>query len=187
MDARREIVSGLTTEEARRCFDRLVRGAYPSGGRHELSVLLLRVEETSHGGAPEVLLENLDASDARFGLPPHAAVPDILLECWAELEKLTSLYYYTLRFEHDGRTWSQRMEEMDERVRPVTTKTARSARLLFADFHEKEQREREEARRKAEEAIQRAPDDLAKLRLKYRTGCNTTSGKSRCWRRTDRP
>jgi hypothetical protein len=167
MDARREIVSGLTDKEARRCLDLLVRAVYPSGVRHELSVLLLGVEETSHGGAREVLLENLEASDARFGLPPHAAVPDILLECWAELEKLTSLYYFTLRFEHDNRTWSQRMEEMDERVRPVTTKAYPAARLLFADFHENERREREEARRKAEEAIQRAPDDLAKLRLKY--------------------
>lgn len=165
MDARREFVSGLTNDEARRCLDFLVSGAYPSGWRREVSVVGLRVEETSHGGAREVLLENLDASDTRSGLPAHAAVPDLLLECWAELEKLRSIYYFALRLEHDGGTWWRRMEEMDERVLPVTSKAYRAAELLFADFHENEQREREEARRYDSERKQRALDSLATVGL----------------------
>ncbi len=162
MDARREIVSGLTNDEARRCLDRLVRGVYPSGVRHELCVILLRVEEDSLGGAREVLLENLEADVARSGLPPHAAVPDLLLECWAELEMLTSLHDFALRLEHDGGSLWQRDQEMDERVLPVTTKADSAARLLFPGFHERQKREREEARRHVEEA-KRALDFLATL------------------------
>jgi hypothetical protein len=170
VDARREVVYGLTNDEVRRCLELLVSGAYPSGWRHEVSVLHLRVEETSHGGAREVLLDHLEASDARSGLPPHTAVPHLLLEFWAEFEKVRSLYYYTLRLEHDGGTCYQRMEEMHERVRPVTTKAYRAAMLLYADFHENEQREREETRRHAEEAKRRALDSLATLGLNVSLG-----------------
>jgi hypothetical protein len=97
-------------------------------------------------------------------------VPHLLLEVWAEFEKVRSLYYYTLRLEHDGGTWYQRMEEMHERVRPVTTKAYRAAMLLYADFHENEQREREETRRYAEEAKRRALDSLATLGLNVSLG-----------------
>lgn len=162
MDAEREIVSGLTNDEARRCLDRLVTGVYPSGSQHELCVVLLRVEEDSLGGAREVLLENLEPGVARSGLPPHAVVPDLLLECWAELEMLTSLHDFALRLEHDGGSLWQRDQELDERVLPVTTKADWAARLLFPGFHERQQREREEAHRHAEEA-KRALDFLATL------------------------
>lgn len=127
--------------------------------------MCLRVEEDSRGGPREVLLENLDASDARSGLPPHAAVPDLLLECWAELAKLTSLRYFALRLELDGGTWWKRIEEMNERLLPVTNNAHRAAELLFADFHEKEQRDREEVRRHADERRQRALDFLATVGL----------------------
>jgi hypothetical protein len=165
VDGGREIVSGLTTEEARRCLDRLVSAVYPSGVRNEVSVILLRIEETSERGAHEVLLENLEAGIGRGGLPRHAAVPDLLLECWAELEKLRSLQRFALRLEHDGRARWQRMQEMDELVLPITNKADRAAELLFAGFHENQQPDPEEARRHADEPTQRALDFLAALGL----------------------
>jgi hypothetical protein len=188
VDARREIVSGLTTEEARRCLDRLVSGVYPSGVGHEVRVVLLRLEETSQGGAHEVLLENLEAGVRRIGLPRHAAVPDLLLECWAELEKLRSLHYFALRLEHNGRTQWQRMQEMKERVLPVTNKADRAAELLFAGFHEDQLPDLEEAHRSAEEPKQRALDSLSTLGLNVLLiPVEHMEQASRYWRRTDRP